>query len=693
MHVFDFILKSQESYHSLLKSEWRKFMDGKPVNTDIVDPSVHASWKRSKDFNVDPYYLGGPLLLSSKDAEEQRLSHQELMQSFGSVILLIQEIAAKRNLNVQLFDRHSRSIQLVMFPKPAPDDFHYENEDEKYIIEKYIIENIPRNVSEDVVGTSAPYLAIKENRPIQIVGAEHFNYHLHKFYCSAAPIHDSRGTVVGALNIVSHLKPGAMDTLGLASCLADIYDNRALIATVLEELNVQDYALQKIIEYLPRGVAYVNDANEPKAFNKKLLSLLGIKDDPYAVEELSRYIQASGFLNSEHDLKHREFVLDIKGRKKSFLVSTQKISGTSGQIKNKIILLEDTLSVMKSVQKLRGNEAVYMFRDIVGNNETLVAAKNLAERIAGVRSPVLIHGESGTGKELFAQAVHNASTRRGNPFVAINCGAIPSELIESELFGYEPGAFTGALKGGKPGKLELASGGTLFLDEVESMPLNVQIKLLRAISTRKISKIGGVEEIPIDVRIVSATKLDLLQEADEGNFREDLYYRISTITIKLPPLRERIDDIPTLAEYFIDAHAKEFGLSDIDIHPEFMKALTYYCWRGNVRELSNVLERAVVLLGDERVLTLEHLPDRMVRAYRYKDLKKGLESAENEFESEEDSSDKPSNILKMAEEIAIKSALERTSGNMTRAAEQLGISKPTLYSKISQNPKLKRLRA
>jgi transcriptional regulator with PAS, ATPase and Fis domain len=353
-----------------------------------------------------------------------------------------------------------------------------------------------------------------------------------------------------------------------------------------------------------------------------------------------------------------------------------------------MIFLEDTLSVMRSVHKSKGNEAIYTFDDLLGENPQFVKAKTLARKVAGFRSSVLIQGESGTGKELFAQAIHNASMRGNEPFVALNCSAIPADLIESELFGYEPGAFTGALKSGKIGKLELASGGTLFLDEVESMPLNVQIKLLRVLSSQKISKIGGSEDVGIDVRVISATKLDLLKEADRGNFREDLYYRISIIAITLPSLRERTDDIPLLVGHFIGKYAREFYLPEVKVSDEFLRALTFYSWRGNVRELSNVLERAVVLYGGGVELSLEHLPDRLQRSYQFKELESAIASRQEEDEKLQS----PGQALKMAEEIAIKSVLKRVNGNMTRASKVLGVSKPTLYSKINQNPNLRSMR-
>lgn len=301
---------------------------------------------------------------------------------------------------------------------------------------------------------------------------------------------------------------------------------------------------------------------------------------------------------------------------------------------------------------------------------------------------MLVIGESGTGKELFAQAIHNSSDRANEPFVAINCGAIPPELIESELFGYVAGAFTGALKSGKTGKLELAHGGTLFFDEVESMPLTVQIKLLRALSTKKICRVGGVEEVPINIRLISACKGDLLDDADKGNFREDLYYRISTILVSLPPLRKRKGDIPLLAEHFLKLCGADLGAMELTMEKKFLNALSDYSWRGNIRELRNVIERAIVLRKESTELGLNLLPERIIKSHLYKDTKKVLEPS---FSASARKSEK-FDLLKIAEEIAIEKVFIEENGNITKISKVLGISKPTLYSKINKSKKLHKLK-
>ena len=297
--------------------------------------------------------------------------------------------------------------------------------------------------------------------------------------------------------------------------------------------------------------------------------------------------------------------ITISGQKKEFFFTSMPIAAGPGRGKERFLLLEEKDSKGKQ-QLVTDGTTLAEFDNIIGESKQIKETKRIAQKIAGADEPILIIGESGTGKELFAQAIHKASMRSGK-FVAVNCGAIPAELAESELFGYEHGAFTGALKRGKEGLLETASGGTLFLDEIESMPLFIQVKLLRALATGCIMRVGSTEEIPINVRVISATKKDLLQEAKAGNFREDLYYRLSTFILELPPLRERGHDIIVLAQHFIKKNQVKYGKYPLKITRDFWRALTCYEWRGNVRELENVMSR-VVFLAEQQTLTAEVLP-------------------------------------------------------------------------------------
>ena len=246
------------------------------------------------------------------------------------------------------------------------------------------------------------------------------------------------------------------------------------------------------------------------------------------------------------------------------------------------------------------SKAKYTFRDIVGASAKLGECKKIAQRMAASSSNVLITGATGVGKELFAQSIHSASPRSRQPFVAVNCGAIVESLLESELFGYEKGAFTGANRNGKQGLFELAHKGTLFLDEIGEMPLHLQVRLLRVLQEKEVVRVGGDTVIPVDVRVIAATNKNLREEIDKGNFREDLYHRIGVVVVRVPALRERTEDIPGLVDHFVRAICAEYGLPPKPIEPKALRALQEKPWTGNIRELRNVIER-LIILSDEKI--------------------------------------------------------------------------------------------
>jgi len=304
------------------------------------------------------------------------------------------------------------------------------------------------------------------------------------------------------------------------------------------------------------------------------------------------------------------------------------------------------------------------FENIIGNSAAMRRIFEKVRLVADTRSTVLIAGESGTGKELVARAIHQNSDRRKKPFVPINCAAIPETLVESELFGYEKGAFTGAT-GRKRGLFQTAEGGTLFIDEVGELPLGLQSKLLRALENRKVMPVGGTQEIDVDVRLVAATNRDLASEVHEKRFRDDLYYRLKVVELRLPPLRERPEDIPLLVRYFIDRIAKENGRPTRDITHEALESLCAYDWPGNVRELRNLLESIIVLSVREQI-ELPDLPEHISKVKPARDvIQPGMTIAEIEKE-------------------AIRRTLEQTGGRRGETAEILGISVRTLHRKIKE---------
>ena len=327
---------------------------------------------------------------------------------------------------------------------------------------------------------------------------------------------------------------------------------------------------------------------------------------------------------------------------------------------------------MKGEIKYLKNKLGDMNTGIIGEKSGLRQVMLQVERVAETDATVLIHGESGTGKELIAWAIHDRSKRVSQPFVAITCGAIPLTLMESELFGHEKGAFTDA-KETQAGTFERANGGTLFLDEIGELPLDAQVKLLRVLEERKITRIGGKKAIPVNVRIVAATNRNLEEEVRLGKFRLDLLYRLNVFTIQLPPLRERKEDIPLLAAFFLRKHNSLLNLSIESITPEAMDQLCAYDWPGNVRDLENAVQSAMILCVDRQIHP-GHLPAR-IKSYQ-------MERLTAPQEAEEDTSLRDTNSL--AEKARILSALQKHNYNRTLTAEALNISRKTLFNKMKR---------
>jgi DNA-binding NtrC family response regulator len=304
----------------------------------------------------------------------------------------------------------------------------------------------------------------------------------------------------------------------------------------------------------------------------------------------------------------------------------------------------------------------YGFERIIGQSKGIQHAVDLARKVAVTDTTVLLTGETGTGKEVFAQAIHQASPRRAGSFVAVNCSALSKEILESELFGHRAGAFTGATRD-KKGLFEEANKGTIFLDEIGEMALDLQAKLLRVLETHEFLRVGDTKPTKTDVRVVAATNRDLKQEAETGQFRQDLYYRLSVFSIELPPLRNRRDDIPALAEALTRQEAAKIGRKDITLSPAFIQALTHYGWKGNIRELKNVIERAVIL-SDGQTLLPDSLPP--------------------DVQSLTASSVTPTFDLASVEKNHIERVLLHTNGNKAEATRLLGISLSTLYRKLEE---------
>lgn len=423
-------------------------------------------------------------------------------------------------------------------------------------------------------------------------------------------------------------------------------------------------SLNLVIDKMDQGIIILNEGNKVTHINEKAIKLLKFVDRSF-----------ENRVNIEHTgdsvLGMHEYRLTIGNQNFYFIGNLYPMQLNESQF-DKIFIFKDPKNLKELVSKYSNVNRKILAEDILGNCDVMNNLKKNIKRIALSNSTVLILGESGTGKEMFARAIHNEGNRKDEPFIAINCAAIPDALLESELFGYTKGAFTGADSSGKLGKFELANKGTIFLDEIGDMPLHLQTKILRVIQDRRIIKIGSNKPIDIDVRVIAATNKDLIKLIEQNKFREDLYYRLNVIPFNIPPLRERIQDIEILVHYFIDKYTKLLNkeFSSINIDKDLWKVFYEYSWPGNVRELENAVEFMINMLGPEGIMNKELAPPSILNNER---------RVKNKL--------KDILPLKELEKNEIKKALDMY-GNTTQSkkiiSSKLGIGIATLYRKIEE---------
>lgn len=435
-------------------------------------------------------------------------------------------------------------------------------------------------------------------------------------------------------------------------------------AQCLKKLDEKERIFRVVFDSVAEGIFTVNGDMVITSFNRAAERITGYKREEVIGRKCYEIFRSfhcdkacplKTTLEQKEPVENKEVVVKAKdGRKIFLLVNTSVLYDDEGNVHGCVETFRE-LDAVKPIEKRK-----FGFGKIVGNSLKMQAIFKKLPVIADSDLNVLIQGETGTGKDLLARTIHEHSDRRNKPFMKISCASIPDTLLESELFGYKRGAFTGAIKD-KPGKLELCNGGTIYLDEVADIPLHLQVKLLRVVEEHEFEKLGGTSTVKVDVRIIAATNRNLEEEVKKGNFREDLYYRLNVLSIELPPLRERRDDIPLLIEHFIDTLNKKRRKDVIGIDEEALRILCSYRWPGNIRELQNVLEYVFVQINS-RVIGVEHLPPYLRE--RGKDME-------------------ISSIAEMEEKL-IRKALAETGGNKNRAARLLGIPRTTLWRKMKK---------
>ena len=638
-----------------VKTAWQNVvLENKPP-TGNVRPEVLRSWYQSKEIGLDPYSNEPPQRISQNKLERLFIINKTLIEIAKPVMQMI-EISVRDTGFLTTLAEKSGYVLLVF--------------GESDIIEmsnrNYYVPGCRRDCKH--AGTNAIGLCLQENKPIQLTGHEHYRVKHHDWTCSSAPIFNSRGDILGVITLSGHSKRRHPHTLTLVTEAAEVIETQLRERELIEEKQLLNSLISSILNSMTDGLVALDSNLTITHLNNQAQKMLSIDSASALGQQLFDVIQPDDILVSalqtNSNISSMEIDFHCPTGQRSYICSIDSCQDASRHTSGKIITLVKKRNVINITKKFGGNYAKYEFEDIKGRDPALQKQIELAKITAKTNSKVLIVGESGTGKELFAHAIHNHSSRREGPFVAISCATIPRDLFESELFGYRPGAFTGARQDGMIGKFELAHQGSLFLDEIDALPLDIQAKLLRVLQQGEIARLGGTRSIPVDVRVIAATNTDLLSEVENNNFREDLYYRVNVVEILIPSLRERKGDLELLVSLFVDRLWKEMGINKPDVSDEVLDIFRKYNWPGNVRELENCIERAVILSqGNE--ITKQHLPARFVN--------------------------KPPRLVCTSStsfrdgyKEMIEAALERNNGNASQAARELKIARSTLYRKLKE---------
>ncbi len=606
---------------------------------------IEHSWKRCQSKGLQPSKMEKENILSEYELIEFKDQYEELIY-YASPILK----------DVYHTTQGAEFLILIASPEGYIIDSHgdtsFLSRADKVALRK------GANWLEESRGTNAIGTAIVEKKPILVHGNQHYCIDNHFLTCAAAPILSSDGELFGILNISTHHHNHHPFILGLVKRAAHSIEQALLLANMEKQTEKPSFDLDFIYNRHPSSLITINKEGEIIRINHSASRTIGCSEQTALGNPISHYISGldSSFLSSGQEKK-----ISYKDQ----VFTTHMVTGEKHE-QSCMILRGETLQEKSPLTNR------YNFSDITCNDAAMHETISIAKRVAMLDINLLISGESGTGKELFSQSIHGASLRSEKPFIAINCSAIPESLLESELFGYEKGAFTGAKSGGQVGKFEAADNGTLFLDEIGDMPLAAQATLLRVLQERCVTRIGSITPRPINVRIIAATHKNLQKEIEEGRFRADLYFRISGFTLNLPALRNRSDLLMLAEEILLRL---PFTNGTVELTEEAKRFITEYEWPGNFRQLQNVLQQAA-FLSDRKPITGPIL------ASLCPSSGKSINEEESSEQKSMNLSEQEPMSLREQEINLIKQVLERTNGNISFAAKQLNIGRNTLYRKM-----------
>lgn len=640
---------------------WRQFIETGRIDTQVVRPEVAESWTRCGELKIDPHAPKLPVRLDEKELEQVMAENQILTATALPFMESLCDAARGGDFILSLTDRNA--VVLEVFG-------------DEEIVELGRGNNYKRGCvrTEAAVGTNAICLALSERKPIQLIGAEHYKVGHHCWMCAAAPVFGPDAELLGTVTLTVLLSKANSLTLGMVISAAEAIHDR-LCEGEARHLGVRSQALlSSVLNTITEAIVTIDTSGLVTNVNPMAANLLGIRPEAAVGKSALKLFPgnpelASVLIDRKDSGPFEVTAGDAEARTR--LIVTPYFMRSEAGTEGAFLMLRARKDHLNDVRDITGFSATYRFEDIIGRSPPMRQQIELGRMAAKQNTRILITGETGTGKELFAQSIHNESPRRDGPFVALNCGAIPRELIESELFGYKGGAFTGSRKSGHVGKFELADGGTLFLDEINTMPLDLQSKLLRTLQEGTVTRLGDSKPVKVDVRVVAATNEDLYEKSREHAFRMDLYFRLSVFEVSLPPLRERGDDIALIAEAVLQGIAAKLGKPHLSLSQEALELLGRYPWVGNVRELENVLEMAaIVCTGD--VLEPPHL------AYRMKGLNAPATSRPKAVQHP------PVQPLRDTELDLILTAMQENDGNVALVSRRLGISRSTIYRRMSE---------
>ncbi len=641
----------------IIKREWEKFIAGdSAVDRKIVTDEAFDSWVICKRLGVDPIRIPHHKILAGRDLKKLLEHNASFICISRPFMQNLHKFLAGSGFLVALYDSDGYVLEIIG--------------DENAVNHARRGEFVVGSLwTEESAGNNNVGTVLRLKKPIQIFAAQHYHRFFHNETDSSAPIYNPEGELIGGICLTGHYYRATPDTLGMVIAAAQAIENEMQTRKAARELQ-NAYSFQKtVITSIPEAliaidnnglVSLIND-NAKKLLFPRVENVVGQPVNKIFGRENSRFL---AMIRDQETLTDAEVRIFTGKEGYDYTVTCNIIADADGMTTGKIIILNEIKRARTLVTKMIGAKAKFSFEDIRGKNPRFLTTLEQARVVSQNSSNVLLLGESGTGKDVFAQAIHNAGDRKNGPYVAINCAAIPRDLITSELFGHEEGAYTGSRRGGSQGKFELADGGTIFLDEIAETPLELQAVLLRVIEDKSIVRIGGSRVRPVDVRIIAATNRDIMSEIRRGTFRKDLYYRLSVFSIHMLPLSERLDDIPLLVDNFVQNHARHAGRKVSRVSPRVIDAFQQYNWPGNIRELQNSVERMLNFARSDE-LTVDLIPEEI------RQTSTGPHHLEPIMTSRE------------FERQAIRKMLHGKL-KKTEIARKMGISRPTLYRKFRE---------